>query len=218
MGKGDQSKGNKMATRDVEGRAASKVYRLARGFGDDGETVVGYIAFLRDNRVGVGVILPLAGLIESTFVGNKPSAGSQSVLSGASGIVRNVVSGKWDKRGSDAALRFIKMATAIPTRTGERTAEDLKVQARVVSGISCFIENLSLYPGINQTDLQGILGLTTDLLEMCFEHGKVKDAVLIAENLLPVSTGASPVEKVKSIVLDELGRMHAQLLRQMPST
>ncbi len=82
MGKGDQSKGNKMATRDVEGRAASKVYRLARGFGDDGETVVGYIAFLRDNRVGVGVILPLAGLIESTFVGNKPSAGSQSVRLG----------------------------------------------------------------------------------------------------------------------------------------
>jgi hypothetical protein len=163
------------------------------------------------------VILPLAGLVESTLVGNKPSAGSQSVLSGASGIVRNVVSGKWDKRGSDAVLRFIKMATAIPTRTGEQTAEDLKVQARVVSGISCFIENLSLYPDINHTDLQDILGLTTGLLEMCFKHGKVKDAVLIAENLLPVSTSASPVEEVRSIVLNELGRMHAQLLRQMPS-
>jgi hypothetical protein len=205
-----------MATRDVEGRAASKVYRLARGFGDDGETVVGYITFLRDNRVGAGVIIPLAGLIESTLVGNKPSAGSQSVVSGASGIVRNVVSGKWDKRGSDTVLRFIRMATAIPTRTGEQTAEDLKVQARVVSGISCFIENLSLYPAIKHTDLQDILGLTTSLLEMCFKHGKVKDAVLIAENLLPVSTSASPVEKVKSIVLDELGRIHAQLLRQMP--
>jgi hypothetical protein len=52
---------------------------------------------------------------------------------------------------------------------------------------------------------------------MCFKHGKVKDAVLIAENLLPVSTSASPVEEVRSIVLNELGRMHAQLLRQMPS-
>ena len=219
MGKGDQSKGNKMATRDVEGRAASKVYRLARGFGDDGETVVGYIAFLRDNRVGVGVILPLAGLIESTFVGNKPSAGSQSVPLGCLWHSKERRVRQMGQKGQRRCAPIYKDGNRHPNahwRAGR--AEDLKVQARVVSGISCFIENLSLYPGINQTDLQGILGLTTDLLEMCFEHGKVKDAVLIAENLLPVSTGASPVEKVKSIVLDELGRMHAQLLRQMPST
>jgi hypothetical protein len=177
----NQQKGKLRLT---ERKAIVRVNEVTSKFGVEEKHAIEFdVASLKLRYVGWGVVLPVVGLVESTFVDDKPSGLSRAVFSGVACIIKNVVEGTEDKRGSDAVLRFVKMATGIAMRSEQKTQGILDA-ANIVSGMKEFTENLSRR-GLMRNDMHKLFESATELLGAWLVQGNISNAVRTAKEVLP---------------------------------
>jgi hypothetical protein len=178
----NQQKGKLRLT---ERKAIVRVNEVTSKFGVEEKQAIEFdVAGLKLRYVGWDVVLPLMDLVKSSFVDNKPSGSSHAVFSGVACIIKNVVEGTEDKRGSDAVLRFVKMATGIATRSEQKTQGILDAQANIVFGMEEFTENLSMRR-LMRNDMHKLFESATELLGAWLVQGNISNAVRIAKDLLP---------------------------------
>jgi hypothetical protein len=161
----------------------------------------------------------LIGLVESSFVDGKPSGASSSkIFTHAVCIIKNVVKGDQDKRGSTAVIRFMETATAAASKPERQTQDSLSMQARMVLGMWEFTAVLSVRNSVTDDDIQDVFKSATGLLGAYLRQGKVEDAVKVSEGMLPLIACSESLESIKEIIAGHLAEAHMPTLRDTKST
>lgn len=205
-----------MVTRLTEEAIEARIGEFAGRFGDE-NAIKSRIAELKEKYyVGRDVILPVMNLVESSFVDNKPSNLSNGILSDAATIIKNVVEGIQDRRGSSAVLQFVDMATAIARRPEQRACELSNVQADIVSGMAEFTCNLLARNKFTQDDVHSIFESATELLDIYLRQGRIEDAVDMAKNIMPNIPKSRAPEWVRPTIEEHWTTAHSILREDVP--
>lgn len=199
----------------AEAKPEARIREFAGKFGREQYVIQDSVNGLRA-RCGVGwdVVRSLISLVESSFVDGKPHDESSSrMFIDAACIIKNVVKGDQDKRGSAAVIKFMETATAIASMP-----EQQMHQASVISGMWEFTAVLSVRKSVTDDDVQDIFKSTTELLDAYLRQGNVEDAVRVSKGMLPAIARSESPESIKDIIVGHLVEARMQTLRGMEST